>query len=187
MKEAELVWQEPMHLEMSALTTIKDTRPLLAIFDNVRSEQDWIDKLLVAEDLAGHVELSLDGKRAVLSDAMLGSEQIKVGLKGRADPSGREAMFYVRWHDLTGAMEVQGDDHYFNLINARSRFDAYVPGQMNLASSRDGTTAQRPDAGTQAVVEKNAPSHDEEARTPLDRSSPEANGEAAGSENLFLD
>jgi hypothetical protein len=117
---------------MKAGVTVKDSRPFVAIFDNIQGEHGWIADLATVEDLAGHLELTLDGKHAVLRDAMLGSDQINVGAKGFADAAGREAMVYARYGNLTGALEVQGDAKHFHLINARSRFDAYVPGKTAL-------------------------------------------------------
>jgi hypothetical protein len=141
---AELLWQEPLQLEMKAGVTVKDSRPFIAIFDNIRGEHDWLAELATVEDLAGHLELTLDGKRAVLRDAMLGSDQINVGAKGFADAAGREAMVYARYGNLTGVVEVQGDKRQFDLIGARSRFDAYVPGKIALPP-------QDPAAGDQSA------------------------------------
>ncbi|MEA3277218.1 MAG: hypothetical protein U9Q81_18410 [Pseudomonadota bacterium] len=131
----EVLWHKPMHLDMTAGITIKDTRPFVAILDNVRGEHGWIDNLLTVEDLGGHINLTLDGKSAVLSDAMLGSERINIGAKGRADPDTREGMVYVRWRDLTGALALQGEESHFDLIDARDKFDAYVPGATALSEA----------------------------------------------------
>ena len=98
----------------------------------MRGKHGWIDNLLTVEDLGGHIQLVLDGKRAVLSDAMIGSERITVGAKGRAGADGREGMVYVRWHDLTGALELQGERKNFHITDARARFDAFVPVTTDL-------------------------------------------------------
>lgn len=136
LERTEVLWQKPMHLDMAAGISIKDTRPFVALLDNVRGEHGWIDNLLTVEDLGGHLKLVLDGKSAVLSDSLLGSERISVGVKGRADAENREGMVYVRWHDLTGALELQGEEQHFHIGGARARFDAYAPGKTTLASRR---------------------------------------------------
>jgi len=117
-QDAELQWQEPLHLDMKAGVTVKDTRPFVAIFDNVQGEHGWIGELATVDDLAGHLELSLDGKRAVVRDAMLGSDRINVGIKGLADASEREAMVYARYGNLTGLVEARGDKRSFSLLDA---------------------------------------------------------------------
>ena len=142
LEETQVLWHKPMHLDMTAGIVVKDTRPFVALLGNMRGEQSWIDNLLMAQDLGGHIKLAIDGKRALLSDAMIGSEQISVGAKGRADTHGREGMVYVRWHDLTGALELQGGEKHFDIANARERFDAYLPGTAALASQRHNAKAQ---------------------------------------------
>jgi hypothetical protein len=142
LERTEVLWQKPMHLDMAAGISIKDTRPFVALLGNVRGEHGWIDNLLTVEDLGGHLKLVLDGKSAVLSDSLLGSERISVGVKGRADAENREGMVYVRWHDLTGALELQGEEQHFHIGGARARFDAYAPGKTTLASRRSGRRKQ---------------------------------------------
>jgi hypothetical protein len=141
--EAEVVWKKPLHLEMRALTTIRDTRPFLAVLDKVRGEHGWIDGLLEAEDLAGHVELAFDGEQAVLSDAMIGSERINVGAKGRTLADGLEGLVYARWKNLTGALAFDGGERHFHLFDARGKFDAYVPGKTALPG-REEAVAEGP-------------------------------------------
>lgn len=51
-------------------------------------------------------------------------------------------MVYVRWHNLTGAMELQGGGKHFDIANARERFDAYAPGRAALASQRHKAKVQ---------------------------------------------
>jgi hypothetical protein len=143
-EKAELFWKKPLRFQMRALTTIKDTRPFLALFDNVRGEHGWIDGLLEAEDLAGHVELVLDGAQAVLSDAMIGSEKINVGAKGRIVADGLEGLVYVRWNELTGALAIDGEERHFHLSDARGKFDAYVPGGSDPPGQERTVAGGRP-------------------------------------------
>lgn len=139
-EKGELVWTKPLYLGIRALATIEDTRPFVAVLDNVRGEHAWIDGLLEAEDLAGHIELVLDGKRTVLSDALFGSQRTSIGAKGLADANGLEALLFVRWHDWAGALSLQGGERHFHLIGARRRFDAYVPGRTAMASKEPEAT-----------------------------------------------
>lgn len=144
LEKADVVWHKPMHMQMTAGVTIKDTRPFVAVLDNLRGEHGWIDEMLTVEDPGGHVELTMDGKRVLVSDAMLGSDKLNVGVKGLADAGGREGIVYVRWHDITGALRVKGDERHFDLVNARPEFDAYVPGHTALALSSDARRAPDP-------------------------------------------
>lgn len=62
-----------MALRAKADIAIKDTRPFLALIDNLRGKPSWIDKLLTAENLAGHLQLKIEDERALIEDAMLSS------------------------------------------------------------------------------------------------------------------
>jgi len=181
LEETQVLWHKPMHLDMAAGIIIKDTRPFVALLDNMRGEHGWIDNLLTVRDLGGHLKLTLDGKRAVLSDAMIGSEQISVGAKGRADAHGREGLVYVRWHDLTGALELRGGEKYFDIANARGRFDAYVPGRAALASQPHKAKAQDSSAANAEGFRKPAA-----ASGPGEVSSPKVDNTPKEPENLFL-
>jgi hypothetical protein len=97
LEDTEVSWQKPMELDMTAGITIKDTRPFVALLDNAREEHGWIDNILTAENLGGHIRLAIDGDSAVIEDAMVNAAQIGVHAKGQSDASGREAMLLVRW------------------------------------------------------------------------------------------
>jgi len=189
-QEAELRWQKPMQLEMKAGVTVKDSRPFIAIFDNVRGEHGWLSELATVEDLAGHLELTLDAKRALVRDAMLGSDKINIGVKGLADRTGREAMVYARYGNLTGAMQVQGDAKNYHLINARSRFDAYVPGKTSLPHGADEAMDPSPGAtSTKESAERSTPAKHPGAATRIRGHAPSSKAGVRPAEhgNLFLD
>lgn len=132
LEEAEVLWQKPMHLDMKADLTIRDTRPFVALLDNARGQHGWIDELLTLKDLAGHLRLSVDGHSAVVEDAMLSAPQIGIHAKGRSAPAGREAMLLLRWHNLSGALELQSDRKHFDIGDAPARFASYQPGKTSL-------------------------------------------------------
>jgi hypothetical protein len=155
LEDTEVRWHKPMQLKTTAGITIKDTRPFVALLDNARSRHPWIDDLLTVEDLGGHLRLAIDGKDAVLQDAMVSGAEIGVHAKGRAAPAGREAMVLVRWHNLIGALELEGAHKHFDLGNARARFDAYRPGATPLPVLAKAAR-QAPPGGAQTVA---APEH----------------------------
>jgi hypothetical protein len=155
LEDTEVRWHKPMQLKTTAGISIKDTRPFIALLDNERSRHPWIDDLLTVEDLGGHLRLAIDGKDAVLEDAMMSGAEIGVHAKGRAAPAGREAMVLVRWHNLIGALELQGAHKHFDLGNARARFDAYRPGATPLPVLA-AAARQVPPGGAQTAA---APEH----------------------------
>jgi hypothetical protein len=135
LEDTEVVWHKPMQLAMKAGVTVQDTRPFIALLDNERGRQGWFDDMLKMENLAGHLQLSVDGDRAVIDDAMLSAPKIGVHARGRADADGREAMMLLRWHNLSAALELAGDQHHLDTVNAPARFAAYRPGSTRLPLS----------------------------------------------------
>ena len=132
LNETELVWEKPMRLDLAAGITLQDTRPIVAILGNIRGKHDWIGKLLTADGLTGHLDLLLDDQGATIRDSRVLTDQVGIRFKGRSDPSGREAMLFVRYGQLAGALSQEGEQRRFSIIKARAKFDAYTPGETPL-------------------------------------------------------
>ncbi len=133
LEKSKVMWRKPMHLDMKAAVTIKDTRPFVALLENVSREQRWIDDFLTVEDLAGHLNLVIDGNKAVLKEAKVSAKDVGVQAKGHADAAGRDALLLIRWHGFAGALAMEDDWQQFELGDARARFDAYHPGENGLS------------------------------------------------------
>ena len=140
LEDTEVLWQKPMHLAMKADVTVKDTRPFVALLDNLRKKPSWFDDMLTVEDLVGHIRLTMDGDRAVVEDALISGPEIGVHAKGRSDPAGREAMVLLRWHDLSAALEMVGNHKHVDIGNAQARFAAYRPEQSRLSPRLSSAT-----------------------------------------------
>jgi len=138
LEQAGVRWQKPITLDATAGVTLKDARPLVAVVDNLRGQHRWIHKLLDVDDIGGHMRLSVDGSRMLISDAMLGSQAINLGVKGLASAAGREGLIYARWQQLTGLVKVRGNERHFDIFDARAKFDAYVPGESGLILAAGG-------------------------------------------------
>jgi hypothetical protein len=149
--DTELVWERPMRLDLIAGITLEDTRPVVAILDNMRGKHDWISKLLEAEGLTGHLSLVLDEQSATIRDARVLTDQVGVRLKGRSDESGREAMLFVRYGQLAGALSQRDERRRFSILKARDRFDAYSPGQTPLET--DGVDELADSAAEEAAAQ----------------------------------
>jgi hypothetical protein len=131
--DTKIRWQKPMHIDSNAEIVIRDTRPLLALMDNLRGKHGWVDDMLSMEDLAGHLKIRVDGERALLEDAMVSGPEIGVHAKGQAARDAREALLLLRWHNLMGTLRIVNDDKSFSVINPRAHFEAYQPGRTELA------------------------------------------------------
>ncbi|WP_200344673.1 hypothetical protein [Halochromatium glycolicum] len=149
LEETEIVWDKPVELRMKADVTVQDTRPFVALIDNLRGKPSWIDELLSVEDLAGHLQIQIADDQVVIEDALLSSPEIGVHAKGLASADTREAMLLLRWHNLSGAVALHEDEKAFRLVNAVDQFEAYRPGKTPFGS----VAAQRLDGATTTASE----------------------------------
>jgi hypothetical protein len=188
--ETEVRWHKPMHLNMHAYVTVKDTRPFVELLDKVRGKHDWIDNLLTLESPAGHLRLAVDADTAVIEDAMLGAPQLGIHAKGRAAASAREAMLLVRWHNLSGALELQNGLKHFDIVDAPARFAAYRPGETPLSGLGALQTLPEDRSGTQpssgaAAHDRTTFSHDKAG--PANNAPPSSRLRPTPTQNPFLD
>lgn len=190
LEDTEVLWQKPMHLDMQADITVKDTRPFIALLENAREEHGWIDELLRVEDLGGHVALSADGDRVMLRDMALSGAEAGVHAKGRSSSAGREGMLLVRWQNLSGAMELQGERKHFDVLNAHSRFDAYSPGQTPLPFLASGAGLMAPAAAAELSSRWDRPLESQPGKRealPGPQHRPRERSQRSGPKNPFLD
>jgi hypothetical protein len=96
---------------------------------------------------------------------MVGSDKIDVGAKGLAGESGREGIFFARFRRLSGIMKVKDGEKNFDILGARKKFDAYVPGETpldlksgaNQASEKSGSDAPEKAASGKRRSQRTAP------------------------------
>lgn len=148
LEQTDLEWEKPMQLQMVADLSISDTRPFVAMLDNMSDTPGWIDKMLTAKDLAGHLQADVQGEHAIIKDAMLSSANVGVHAKGIASPDARETLLLLRWHNLSAAVALEKGAKHLNLFNAQRQFAGYRPGKTPLTASHRPTaerdTAQGP-------------------------------------------
>lgn len=170
LEETEIVWDKPMQLRMQADISVQDTRPFVAMLDNLHGKPSWFGKLLTDENLAGHLRLKIEDQHAVIEDAMISSPKMGVHAKGIASADAREAMLLLRWHNLTGAVTMHDNKKAFRLTNAPSHFDAYQPGKTSLAAFTESVTehdasAAHANQAREPTAKKQAPAHRYPSRT----------------------
>jgi hypothetical protein len=186
LKDAEAIWHKPMHLRGEAEIAISDTRPFVAALDDLRGAHGWIDNLLTLRDLAGHLRLTVDGERAIVQDALLGSAEMGVRFKGRTAPSLREAMLLVRWHNLLGALEMENDQRRFDLLDAPARFDAYRPGETPLPYRKTTGGRATPFAEAAPAAHPSGAGKGRHTPLPAPHRPPHSHDRRKEPENLFL-
>ena len=64
--------------------------------------------------------------------AFAGSDKIDVGAKGLMNGETREGMFFARFRKLHGILKVKDEERNFDILGAKRKFEAYVPGRTNV-------------------------------------------------------
>ncbi|UHD17876.1 hypothetical protein [Thiocapsa bogorovii] len=189
--ETQVRWHKPMHLTTQAYVTVKNTRPFVDLLDSVRGKHEWIDNLLTLENLAGHLRLAVDADNAIIEDAMLGASELGIHAKGRSAPSAREAMLLLRWHNLSGTMELQNGQKHFDIVDAPARFAAYRPGKTPLSELGTEHTVPKETSGTQpssgAMAHDRTPFDDGDRDGPATRTPRSRDHRPGSTQNPFLD
>ena len=130
--EGRVVWQRPLEFDVVATVSMRDSRPIVALFANHRGKHGWIEKLLTVEDIRGTAKLSAGSGNIRIPYAVVGSDKIDVGAKGLFDDASREGIFYARFRKLDGILKVRDEERDFDIFGAREKFDSYAPGQTDV-------------------------------------------------------
>lgn len=117
--------------QMEGKIRMHDTRPIVALLANQRGKYGWIEKLLTVEDIEGEAKLNIASGEVSIPYAFAGSDKIDVGAKGLMNAESREGIFLARYRKLTGILKVKDGERNFDIIGARKKFDAYVPGSTS--------------------------------------------------------
>lgn len=157
LEETEAVWHKPVQLDLKAGLTVRDTRPFVALVDNLKGQHPWLDNLLTMQDLAGHLRLRVDQKGAVIDDAMVSAAAMAVHGKAHSSPEHREALLLLRWENLLGNLALQDGQRHFALANAREHYEAWRPGRAPLPGQAPEPAA--PPDSTRPPGHGHAPAH----------------------------
>lgn len=105
---------------------MKDTRPLMALFGEVKPWLDRYERILTVKDVTAHSKVAMARNRMSFRELSIGGRK----LEGRAELElGRDlrrGILYVRFHGVPVGLEVDGAKRDWKLTYARRWFDAKV-------------------------------------------------------------
>lgn len=140
-----VVWKRPMTLNLSAAFRMTDASPILAVFDQNRKENKWLDRLLDLKNINGKITIETEPDSMTIPYAFLTSDTFDVGAKGIFGASGRQGVFYAKTGKLAGILAIDNKNKKFSVIEATRKFEAYkaggpVPGIHDTPRSNPGAT-----------------------------------------------
>jgi hypothetical protein len=125
LKKGKAVWKKPVKLQLEADLTIKDSRPLVAMFSNEKGEHPWLEKMLTIENVSGNATMDLEKEQLLVPHAFAGSDKIDVGVKGNMNSQGAEGVFYARFRKLDALLKIHDGKRNLDILRARKKFDEY--------------------------------------------------------------
>ena len=117
-----------MTLNLSAAFRMTDASPILAVFDQNRKENKWLDRLLDLKNINGKMTIEAEPDSMTIPYAFLTSDTFDVGAKGIFGASGRQGVFYAKTGKLAGILAIDNKNKKFSVIEATRKFEAYQAG-----------------------------------------------------------
>jgi hypothetical protein len=127
-----------------------DASPILAVFDQNRKENKWLDRLLDLKNINGKMTIEAEPNSLTIPYAFLTSNTFDVGAKGIFGQGGRQGVFYAKTGKLAGILAIDNKNKKFSVIEATRKFENYkvggpVPGIHDQPRSRaEPTSANAP-------------------------------------------
>ncbi len=95
-----------------------DASPILAVFDQNRKENKWLDRLLDLKNINGKMTIEAEPDSMTIPYAFLTSDTFDVGAKGIFGASGRQGVFYAKTGKLAGILAIDNKNKKFSVIDA---------------------------------------------------------------------
>ena len=133
LRKGRAVWKKPIRVQVEADIEMKDSRPIVAMLANQREKHGWLEKMLTIEDIKGEAFMNMQQEQILIPYAFVASDKIDVGAKGIIDARTREGMFFARFKKLKGLLKIRDGKRNFDIINARKKFDEYIPGSTQVS------------------------------------------------------
>ena len=125
LKQADLVFTNPISLKTEANLHMTDSRPIVALLGNQKSRPRWVKNMLTIEDVNGVVELDIKDNRILIPNAFIDSEKIDVGAKAVIREGLKDGMIYARYRKLDIVVKFTDGKRNINLMRAKPQFDEY--------------------------------------------------------------
>ena len=118
-------WTQPPELDATARITIRDSRPVVAMFSNRVRSPKWLLKMLTIEDVVGDVKLQAADNRITIPLAHAISDKLELGAKAVIQEGLRDGVIYARYNKLDALLKINDGKKNLDVLNARKKYDNY--------------------------------------------------------------
>jgi hypothetical protein len=127
---ARMSFSEPMRVDAALQMEMLDTRPLVALFDALKGAPNWLERMMIIENIRGSAALDVRRDAVAITDLDVTGK----GLKALADltlgKDTRNGILYLHFHGFSFGIALRKDDkdvkilrplHWFEQQRARRR------------------------------------------------------------------
>jgi hypothetical protein len=125
LKQARTVWQDPPLMSFEADLAVSDSRPFVALFANQGWRPEFLTRALTVEDLVGYARLDIADDSLAIPTAVLTSEEIELGGKGRIGGDEREGVVYARYKKADALIRIRNGRRNLDVLDARGKYERY--------------------------------------------------------------
>ncbi len=122
--EAEMVFSKPYAIDARIDVDMKDTEPIVALFDAKKGVPKFVERLMTIEDVAMDAEVDINADKVTITDLIVTGD----GLKFLGDLSfgekGRDGLLYLRFHGFSLGIQLEaGEKKNLKFIRPRAWFE----------------------------------------------------------------
>lgn len=123
---ADAALTSPLQLDIEAQLKASDSRPFVAMFRNGDGWQpEFLAKAMTLEDIQGNAELKLAGKRVVITEAYVTSDNAEAGMKAVFSGQSEDGVVYMKYKKLDAILKMNNGDRNIDILKARQKYDDY--------------------------------------------------------------
>lgn len=122
---AETVWQDPPRLSFEADLEVSDSRPFVTLFANQGWRPAFLTRALTVEDLRGQATLHMQDDALAIPHAVLTSDDIELGGKGRIAGEDNDGVVYARYRKADALLRIRNGRRNVDLFDARGKYERY--------------------------------------------------------------
>lgn len=123
-REGRLELGRPLRLAAGFDAKLRDTRPLVALYQLRRDLPEWAERLLTVEGLSASGELDWHGDRFALAQGRVPLAHGEVLAEALLDGTDRRARLLLTWRRLAVGVDLEGDRRDLKLLGVREWWDS---------------------------------------------------------------
>ena len=122
----EMVFVDPLVLDVEADLKLSDSRPLVAMFQNQDGwRPEFLARMMTLEDIAGKGALQMADDRIVIPFAHVTSDNAEAGMKGVISETSSDGVIYFRYKKFDALLKIRDGKRNLDIIRPLRKYEEY--------------------------------------------------------------